>query len=347
MIRPIIFWEGFPVCGLLLKQVIKQFKCNLIIVATKPSVLFKNLEELLGHKIIWLDDANDIWDRKGEFSDRNFVIHTGWTHKGWLKYDLFVKERNNAKVIVVVDNHFKKSLRQFFGAFYFRLVLKKYFDGAFVPGREGQKLMSFLGMERKNIYIGSYGAYEEIFNDSLCITKRDNEFLYVGQLNKRKSIDVLIEAFDLYRKNGGTWNLRILGSGELQDKCIGEGVIFEGFTQPHKVASKMNNSKVFLLISREDHWGTVACEAAACGMHLITTKTVGATIDIVRNNINGVVLNDIKIDCLVDSFNYYEQLDEKILLNGSKVSKGIAKGYDSNSYYAAVMKMIYDFEVKI
>jgi len=109
----------------------------------------------------------------------------------------------------------------------------------------------------------------------------------------------------------------------------------------------MNNSKVFLLISREDHWGTVACEAAACGMHLITTKTVGATIDIVRNNINGVVLNDIKIDCLVDSFNYYEQLDEKILLNGSKVSKGIAKGYDSNSYYAAVMKMIYDFEVKI
>ena len=83
--------------------------------------------------------------------------------------------------------------------------MKKYFDGAFVPGREGQKLMSFLGMERKNIYIGSYGAYEEIFNDSLCITKRDNEFLYVGQLNKRKSIDVLIEAFDLYRKNGGTF----------------------------------------------------------------------------------------------------------------------------------------------
>ena len=202
--------------------------------------------------------------------------------------------------------------------------------------------MSFFGMKRKNIYVGNYGAYEKIFNDTLCITKRNNEFLYVGQLNKRKSIDVLIEAFDLYRKNGGTWNLRILGSGELQDKCIGEGLIFEGFTQPHKVASKMNNSKVFLLISREDHWGTVVCEAAACGLNLITTNTVGATIDIVRNNINGIVLNNITAHSLVDSFNYYEQLDEKILLNGSKVSKGIARGYDSNAYYAAINKMIYE-----
>ena len=346
-IKPIIFWEGLPVCALLLKQVADQFGDDLIIVATKPAVPFKNIDKLLNHNIIWFQNADDIWHRRHEFDDRNFILHTGWAHKGWLRYDKYIKAKNNAKVVVVVDNHFKKNLRQFFGAFYFRFFLKKYFDGAFVPGREGKKLMSFLGMKDSNIYVGNYGAYEDIFNDTLCISKRNDEFLYVGQLNKRKSVDVLIEAFNLYRKNGGTWNLRILGSGDLQDKCTGEGLIFEGFTQPNNVASKMNNSKVFLLISREDHWGTVVCEAAACGMHLITTKTVGATIDIVRNNINGVVLNSIKIDCLVDAFNYYEQLDEKILLNGSKVSKGIAKGYDSNSYYAAVMKMIYDFEVKI
>ena len=104
----------------------------------------------------------------------------------------------------------------------------------------------------------------------------------------------------------------------------------------------MSESKVFLLISREDHWGTVVCEAAACGMNLITSKTVGATIDIVRNNINGIVLEDIKPDYLIDAFKYYEQLGEKLLINGSKVSKGIAQGYDSYAYYTAFMKMIYD-----
>jgi len=345
-IKPIIFWEGFPACGLLLKQVIKHFKDDLLIVATKPAVPFENLEELLEHKIIWFEIANDIWDRKEEFSDRNFVLHTGWVHKGWLKYDKYIKTKNNAKVIVVVDNHFKKSLRQFIGAIYFRVILKKYFDGAFVPGREGQKLMKFLGMPEDKIYVGNYGAYEDIYKDTNSIEKRNDEFLYVGQLNKRKSVDVLIDAFNKYRQNGGKWNLRILGSGELENICQGEGILFEGFTQPHKVAEKMNNSKVFLLISREDHWGTVVCEAAACGMNLITSKTVGATVDIVRNNINGVVLDKISTDCLIDAFKYYEQLNKKLLINGSRVSNSIAKGYDSYTYYTAFMKMIYDLRNK-
>jgi glycosyltransferase involved in cell wall biosynthesis len=341
-IKPIIFWEGFPVCALLLKQVVNKFGNSLIIVATRPAVPFKDIDVLLGHKIIWLDKPNDIWSRKEEFKDRNFVLHTGWAHTGWLKYDKYVKATNNAKVFVVVDNRFKKNLRQLIGALYFRLTLRRYFDGAFVPGREGQRLMSFLGLKDRKIYVGNYGAFEEIFKDTLKITKRKNEFLYVGQLNKRKSVDILLSAFSLYRLNGGSWDLRIIGSGDLQDQCTGEGVIFEGFTQPHIVASKMNNSKVFLLISRDDHWGTVVCEAAACGMHLITTKTVGATIDLVRDNINGLVLETIKPHSLANAFYYYEQLDEDTLLNGSEVSKGIARGYDSNAYYAAVNKMIYD-----
>jgi len=343
-LKPIIFWEGFPACGLLIKRVTEEYREDLAIVATKPAVPFQNLEKLLGHQIIWLNDSNDIWGRKDEFNDRNFIVHTGWSHKGWLKYDKFVKEKNNATVVVVVDNHFKRNFRQFVGAFYFRLILKKYFDAAFVPGREGQKLMKYLGMPEDKIYVGNYGAYEEIYKDTKPIEKRDDEFLYVGQLNTRKSVDVLIEAFTQYRKSGGKWNLRVLGDGPLRDICKGDGVIFEGFTQPHEVAKKMSESKVFLLISREDHWGTVVCEAAACGMNLITTKTVGATVDIVRNNINGIVLDDISSDCLIDAFKYYEQLDEKLLVNGSKVSKGIAQGYDSYAYYTAFIKMIYDIK---
>lgn len=341
-IKPIVFWEGFPACGLLLKEVVRHFGNDLVIMATRPAVPFENLEALLEHKIIWLENADDIWERRAEFSDRNFVVHTGWNHKGWLQFDQYVKRKNNAKVVVVVDNNFKKNIRQFLGAFYFRLVLKNYFDAVFVPGREGQKLMRFLGMQANKIYVGNYGAYEKIYKDTHAIEYRNNEFLYVGQLNKRKSVDILIEAFKAYRKAGGRWNLRILGSGELANLCEGDGIIFEGFTQPHKVVEKMNQAKVFLLISREDHWGTVVCEAAACGMNLITTETVGATVDIVRNNINGIVLNAISAQCLIDAFNYYEQLDENLLINGSKVSKGIAQGYDSYSYYTAVMKMMYD-----
>ena len=93
-IKPIIFWEGFPACGLLLKRVVECFKNDLIITATKPTIPFKNFESILGHEIIWFEDANDIWNRREEFEDRNFILHTSWHHKGWLKFDKYLKSKN-------------------------------------------------------------------------------------------------------------------------------------------------------------------------------------------------------------------------------------------------------------
>ena len=162
MIRPIIFWECFPVCGLLLKRVVKHFGRKLIIVATRPLVPFSGLEQMLGHKIIWLDSADDIWERREEFGDRNFIIHTG-NHKGWLKYDSWIKKRNNAVVIVAVDNNFKYNYRQRLGSIFLKIFLSKYFDGALVPGREAQRLMKYFGMSEEKIYVGYYGAFEEIY----------------------------------------------------------------------------------------------------------------------------------------------------------------------------------------
>lgn len=337
----LIFWEGFPACGLLTKKVLENFDVKLI--ATKAKVPFKDLEKLLGYEIIWIDELDDIWNIKERFRDRELIIHTGWGYKNWLKFDKWIKEKNDAKVIVVVDNNFKKTMRQFLGSIYFKLVLKKYFDGAFVPGREGIKLMTFFGMPYNRIYVGNYGSYEKIYFEKIPIEKRNNEFLFVGQLIERKSVDIMIEAFKEYKKLGGKWDLRILGDGKLRNICKGDGIIFEGFTQPHLVADKMNKAKVFVLLSKEEHWGTVVCEAAACGMHILTYKKVGSAIDIVRNNINGIVLDSLDINNIVRSFFYYENINNDLLKNGSIVSKTIAKGYDSMAYYSAVSKMVYDF----
>jgi glycosyltransferase involved in cell wall biosynthesis len=342
-LKPLFFWEGFPACGLLLTQVVAYFGKDLIIVATKPAVPFKGLEKILNHPIIWLDNANDIYKRKNEFSDRNFVVHTGWGFSGWLKYDAFVKKKNNAKIVVVVDNRFKKNIRQLLGSFYFRCYLKKYFDAAFVPGEQGIALMSFFGMPLDRIYVGNYGAYEGIYNDSVPIIDRGDEFLYVGQLNKRKAIDQLISAFIEYRKKGGNWSLRILGDGELKNICEDvDGVIFEGFTQPHEVSLKMNGSKVLILISRDDHWGTVVCEAAACGMMLLTSKAVGSSFDLIRKNVNGLILNKITNDVLLNSLFYFESLSDDECRHASEVSKGLSVGFNSKAYFSAIRKMMYD-----
>jgi len=342
-VRPIIFWEGLPVCGLLMKQVSDVFGENLVITATRSATTFQALESVLGRKIIWLDDADDIWKRKDEFGDRNLIIHTGWTHKGWLKYDQQMKKRFGAKTVIMVDNRFRKNLRQRIGAVYFRLCLKKYFDGAFVPGKEGRQLMRFLGMDSNRIYTGIYGAYEGIFKETNPIENRENEFLFVGQLIERKAVDVLIESFSKYRREGGKWDLRIIGDGPLENICKGDGIILEDFAQPDIVAQKMNQAKVLVLPSRDDNWGTVVCEAAACGMQIISTKTAGASADIIQNGKNGIVLDAINADELKKVFLYFENLSEDSLKEGSKISKDIASRYGSRAYYRSFMKIVADF----
>lgn len=236
-IKPIIFWEGFPVCGLLLKKVADELKENLIITATRPAVSFGNLENILGHKIIWLDDANDIWKRREEFNDRNLIIHTGWVHKGWRKYDAHMKKRTGAKTVAMVDNRFRGDLRQILGAVYFRLFFKKYFDATFVPGKSGRKLMKFLGMHSSRIYSPNYGAYEGIYKETKTITKREKEFLFVGQLINRKGVNVLLEAFDAYRRGG-----RVLDAPYARRRPIKEYVQGRWYNM-RKLYSTIRNSK--------------------------------------------------------------------------------------------------------
>jgi glycosyltransferase involved in cell wall biosynthesis len=341
-LKVLIFWEGFPACGLLIKEMLYHYD-DVVVVATKASVPFKGLEEMLGHNVLWLEHPNDISQYKEKLSDRNFVLHTGWIYKSWLQLDYFLKKKNLAKIVVVVDNNYKKNARQFFGAFYFRFFLRKYFDAAFVPGRSAFKLMLFLGMAHEDIYIGNYGASEEIFYDAKNIIERNDEFLYVGQLNKRKSIDILLEGYSIYQSQGGTWQLRLLGNGPLLEECkLNSSIICEGFTQPHLVANIMNQAKVLVLISREDHWGTVVCEGAACGMHLLLSKGVGSAEDLLRSGVNGIQLPKLSSYEMAKALHYYEKLSNDLLLNGSIVSKGIAKGYDSSAYLSVFKKMVFD-----
>lgn len=338
-IRPIIFWSGFPVCGLLLKKIADTFGENVVICGTKGIVPYDGLEETLGHTIVWFDNPNDIWKRKDEFADRNLIFHSGWNNKWWLKYDSHMKRHVGARVVVMADNRFRNSMRQHVGTIWFRLFLKRYFNAALVPGKEGSNLMKFLGMDASKVFTGLYGAYEGVYNETTPIEKRQKEFLFVGQLIERKSVDIIVSAFREYRKAGGTWDLRIIGNGPLKKICIGDGIQQEDFLQPGRIAEKMNSARVFILPSRDDNWGTVVCEAAACGMHLITSKSVGATADLVQNGKNGIVLETISAHDLQKAFFACENRTEKELGEGSRISKTIARQYDSRAFFDVFMKI--------
>lgn len=338
-IRPLIFWEGFPPCGLLTQKVIRHYGDRLRLMGTRAAVPFEGLEDLLGRQIDWLDNPNDIWERREEFADCNFIVHTGWAHPGWLKFDRWARERG-AKVVVAVDNCWKGNLRQWLGAAWFRLYLRSHFDAAIVPGRSATRLMRFLGMPSDRIFSGYYGAHEAIYQAGPPLPERRAEFLYVGQLIHRKGVDILVDAFRRYREAGGTWNLRIIGSGPLQDRCTGEGIFLEGFGQARYVAQRMTEARCFILPSREDHWGTVVCEAMACGTPVIASCWVGAAEDLIRNGINGWIFDEMTAEALEDCMKAISSWSEDVLDNARRTAIGIATGYGSGGYHAAISAVI-------
>ena len=330
-VRPLIFWEGFPPCGLMIKRISDRFGADLVVMGTRAAVPFEGLEQELGREIIWLDRPDDIWERRDEFADRNLVIHTGWVHKGWLKFDRWMKERG-ATIVFAADNSYKGNMRQAIGAIWFRLWLRRHFDAAIVPGRTSRRLLEFLGMQPTRIFEGYYGAYEGLYHAGPPIETRAREFLFVGQLIERKGVDILIEAFHLYRDAGGTWDLRIVGSGPLADRCSGTGVIFDGFCQAATVSEKMRSAAALVVPSREDHWATVVCEAAAAGTPVIASKWVGASVDLIRHGINGLVFHKMEPTALANELKTMENWSPILRRDASEISKSIAETYNSSCY---------------
>lgn len=333
-LKPLIFWEGFPPCGLMIKRVSDRLGEDLIVMGTRAAVPFEGLEQELGRSIVWLDKPDDIWDRRHEFADRNLIIHTGWVHKGWLRFDRWMKKRG-AIIVFAADNSFKGNLRQMVGAIWFRLWLRRHFDAAIVPGRSSRRLLEFLGMPPTRIFEGYYGAYEGFYSSGPPIEERAREFLFVGQLIPRKGIDVLLDAYRQYRNAGGTWGLRIIGSGPFADQCRGEGIIFDGFCQAFEVAGKMRRASALVVPSREDHWATVVCEAAAAGTPVIASKWVGASIDLIRHGINGLVFHKMESHALARELHVMEQWSPDSRRTASTISMALAETYRSNAYEAS------------
>ena len=55
----------------------------------------------------------------------------------------------------------------------------------------------------------------------------------------------------------------------------------------------MNQSRVFALASREEHWGLVVHEAALCGCALMLRHQIGASLDLAHRK-NATVFNKTK-----------------------------------------------------
>ena len=120
-------------------------------------------------------------------------------------------------------------------------------------------------------------------------------FTFVGRLLAQKGIDTLLEAFEKIQGEYPRTALVVVGDGPERDmveraSAKYPGRIWVAGRQPSSgVVSWLRASDVFVLPSRDEHWGLVVNEAMTCGLPVVVSDACGCADDLVVTGQNGVV----------------------------------------------------------
>jgi glycosyltransferase involved in cell wall biosynthesis len=120
-------------------------------------------------------------------------------------------------------------------------------------------------------------------------------FLFCGQMNRRKGIDLLLTAFDSLIGKGANAYLSLVGrEAELSEflrpvsPTARARINYAGFQPPESLPKYFSQADVFVLPSRYDGWGVVVNQALGAGLSVICSDAVGAGLDLVENDVNGL-----------------------------------------------------------
>lgn len=277
------------------------------------------------------------------------IVTSGWMDRGYVSAIRRLRSDKPRVPLIVtgMDSQWLGTLRQRLGALYFRKCLLSIYDYAWVAGGRQYEYAKRLGFVQDRIIFDVLSANNELFAlpDSEIrsrVVRNSKTFLYVGNLREVKGVDVLIEAFALYREDSkDPWSLTIVGNGELVESVKNrEGIHWLDFLPQNRLVNVIQDSSVFVLPSRLDKWGVVVQEFALAGMPLIVTKTVGSGDTFCISDYNGfVIAPDSPIE-LAKAMRRFEQMESSDLLKMGLRSSVLGRRISPETSAANLMKVV-------
>jgi glycosyltransferase involved in cell wall biosynthesis len=137
------------------------------------------------------------------------------------------------------------------------------------------------------------------------LTANRKRLLYCGRLIQVKRVDMLLRAFISIAQARPEWDLVIVGQGPLREDLeslipdhLRERVKWLGFLQADEVVLAYHSCEVLVHPAEFEPWGLVINEATACHLPIITTSVVGAAVELVQHNSNGLIVAPGSIETL-------------------------------------------------
>lgn len=240
--------------------------------------------------------------------------------------------------VVLMDNQWLGTPKQWLGIAASRFYLHPYFDVAFLPGRNQEVFARKLGFPEDRIWRGAYSCDLPRFLATAAPDgDRRRSFMFVGRLVKEKGVDVLARAYAGYRAAAADpWELEVYGTGPLAHVFDGiEGVHLRGFCQPSELPDAYAGTGCFVLPSVFEPWGAVIHEAAASRLPVICTTACGAAPHLVEDEVSGYLVAPGDAGALAQAMGRITALDPAELAAMREAGAVLAQRYSPRSWAAA------------
>ncbi len=182
------------------------------------------------------------------------------------------------------------------------------------------------GIPQKDISVIHCGIDRKLYSHDPSVPKYDvPTVLYLGRIKKYKSVQHLIEAFALVKKQLPKSRLMVVGSGDYLDPLkalaqrlgLKDDVEFPGYVSTEEKVVRMRRAHVAVLPSLKEGWGLTNIEANSVGTAVVAADSPGLR-DSVRDGETGFLYE----------YGNIEQFAQKLLaiLTDDNLRKSLEQG---------------------
>ena len=141
------------------------------------------------------------------------------------------------------------------------------------------------------------------------LAERPCRLVAMGRLARQKGFDILIDAFATLADRHPNWRLDIFGEGPLQETLrlqivrlgLEERIHLPGWTDDR--LAEFSRADLFVLSSRYEGFPNVLLDAMACGLPAVSFDCPSGPAEIIRNNVDGLLVESENVNALADALN--------------------------------------------
>lgn len=250
-----------------------------------PGVAFENRSTLSVDQLVDLIEG----------FEPSLIYISGWMDPGYLAAIRRARNRGEFRTVSGFDDNWFGTMRQRLGAIYFRVILRKHFDKAWVAGARQYHYVRQLGFSDTDIAFNLLSCdsskFDTIGTRQPAKQASQRKFFYVGNFRDVKGTDLLADAYKVYRESlAGTCELVCIGQGPMRERLEAEpGVTVLPYMSSAQLIDATSAFDVFVLPSRRDQWGIVLHEFALLGFPLLSSSGTGATERFLIDGFNGLM----------------------------------------------------------